>query len=86
MLAIGVVFTWAVFAAIFILAGAWSTLLFRGFSTLGRLRIAMWIGLAEVVILLIALNFFAPLQSSTTFWIVALLGALSIGVWIARRG
>ncbi len=46
----------------------------------------MWIGLAEVVILLIALNFFAPLQSSTTLWIVVLLAALSLGAWIARRG
>lgn len=85
-LAFAVTVTWSVFATIFVLAGMWTTLFFPGLGHLARIRISLWLGLTQVTVLLIAINFFAPLGSMTPLaWIVAL-ASLSVAVWLLRRG
>ena len=85
-LAIAVTATWLVLTAAFVMAGLWTTLFFPGLSHLARIRIALWLGLAQVTVLLIAFNFFAPLGSVTSLWLIAALGLLSLTVWLIRRG
>ena len=72
--------------AAFVLSGAWTALLFKDLSALGRVRIALWSGFAQVILLLIVLNFFSPLQSAATLWLLTILAASSTTAWLARRG
>jgi len=86
MLAGGVVLTWVALTALFISLGLWVTLFAKRSYQLARIRVALWLGLAQVVLLLILINFFAPLQSESTIWIVVALALVSLITWIAKRG
>ena len=85
-LSIAVTLTWAFFTSLFILTGLWCTLLSPTASWQSRIRIAMWLGLAQVTALLILINFFAPLKSAVTIWLLVALAGASLAAWLIKRG
>ena len=82
-----VLLTWLTLIALSLLLGAFAGRLARPrVSSLGAARVALWTGLAVLLLTLAITNFFVPLRSAAAVITVAAVATVGIAAWLVVRG